>query len=47
VVLVIGFFTGFRAFGLVAWLTVIIPGLVLLVATPFFGPTPRAARHSV
>jgi hypothetical protein len=46
-VLAIGFFTGFRAFGPVAWLTIIIPGLVLLVATPFFGPMPRAAEHSV
>jgi hypothetical protein len=43
IILAIGFFTGFRALGPVAWLTVIIPGIVLLAATPFFGPTPRAA----
>ncbi len=43
-VLVVGLFTGFRELGPVAWLTVIIPGIVLLVATPFFGPMPRAAE---
>ena len=31
-----------RAVGMVAWLTLIIPGIVLLVTTPFFGPMPRA-----
>jgi cell division protein FtsW (lipid II flippase) len=45
-VLVIGLFTGFRALGPVAWLTVIIPGITLLVATPFFGPMPRAVASS-
>jgi hypothetical protein len=45
-VLLFGFFTGFRALGPVAWLTVIIPGIVLLVAMPFFGPMPRAAASS-
>lgn len=43
-VLIVGFFTGFRKLGLTAWLTVIIPALVLLVATPFFGPMPRAVE---
>jgi O-antigen/teichoic acid export membrane protein len=43
-VLVVGLFTGFRQLGPAAWLTVIIPGIVLLVATPFFGPMPRAAE---
>ncbi len=33
-----------RAVGMVGWLTVIIPGLVLLLTTPFFGPMPRAAE---
>ncbi|MDF3052295.1 MAG: hypothetical protein K0S19_400 [Geminicoccaceae bacterium] len=32
-----------RAVGMVAWLTLIIPALILLVTTPFFGPMPRAA----
>jgi hypothetical protein len=44
VVLVVGLFTGFRQLGPAAWLTVIIPAMVLLVATPFFGPMPRAAE---
>ena len=43
-VLVVGLFTGFRELGPAAWLTVIIPGIILLVATPFFGPMPRAAE---
>jgi O-antigen/teichoic acid export membrane protein len=43
VVLAVGLFTGFRELGPAAWLTVIIPGIVLLVAAPFFGPMPRAA----
>jgi hypothetical protein len=42
-VLVYGLLTGFRELGVAAWLTAIIPGIVLLVATPFFGPMPRAA----
>jgi len=46
VVLVVGLFTGFRELGMAAWLTVIIPALVLLIATPFFGPMPRAAEGS-
>jgi len=44
VVLAVGLFTGFRDLGLTAWLTVIIPAIVLLVAIPFFGPMPRAAE---
>jgi hypothetical protein len=43
IVLAVGLFTGFRELGPVAWLTVIIPALVLLIAIPFFGPMPRAA----
>jgi hypothetical protein len=46
VVLVFGLFTGFRELGPAAWLTVIIPGIVLLVAVPFFGPMPRSAESS-
>jgi hypothetical protein len=45
-VLVFGLFTGFRDLGPAAWLTVIVPGIVLLIATPFFGPMPRAAEGS-
>lgn len=45
VVLIVGLFTGFRKLGPTAWLTVIIPGIVLLVAIPFFGPMPRAAEN--
>lgn len=44
IVLVIGLFSVFRGLGPVAWMTVIIPGIVLLVAAPFFGPMPRAAE---
>ena len=44
IVLVIGLFSVFRGLGPVAWITVIIPGIVLLVAAPFFGPMPRAAE---
>ncbi|MGH7508936.1 MAG: hypothetical protein ACREMZ_05655 [Gemmatimonadales bacterium] len=36
-----------RAFGVVAWLTLIVPGLLLLLATPFFGPMPRAAERQL
>jgi hypothetical protein len=43
IVLVVGLFTGFQALGFVAWVSVIIPALVLLIATPFFGPMPREA----
>ncbi len=46
VVLAVGLFTGFRDLGMTAWLTVIIPGIVLLIATPFFGPMPRAAEST-
>jgi hypothetical protein len=46
IVLAVGLFTGFRELGPTAWLTVIVPGIVLLVATPFFGPMPRAAESS-
>jgi hypothetical protein len=45
-VLVYGLLTGFRELGIAAWLTVIVPAILLLVATPFFGPMPRAAESS-
>jgi hypothetical protein len=45
-VLIYGLFTQFRQLGPAAWLTVIVPGLVLLLATPFFGPMPRAMEGS-
>lgn len=41
VVLVIALFR-VRSFGMVAWLTLIIPGIILLFTVPFFGPMPRA-----
>ncbi|HEX2249736.1 MAG TPA: hypothetical protein VHH32_05270 [Gemmatimonadales bacterium] len=44
IVLIIGLFTGFHGLGPVAWITVIVPGIVLLIAAPFFGPMPRAAE---
>jgi hypothetical protein len=44
IVLAAGLFTGFRQLGMIAWLTIIIPAIVLLIATPFFGPMPRAAE---
>src|SRR3954454_15878359 len=37
-VLIYGLFTGIRELGLATWLTMIIPGLLLLGAIPFFGP---------
>jgi hypothetical protein len=43
-ILIVALFTGFRSLGPAAWLTVIIPAVVLLVATPFFGPMPRAVE---
>jgi hypothetical protein len=30
----------------VAWITIIIPAIVLLITVPFFGPMPRAAESS-
>jgi hypothetical protein len=41
-VLAFGLFTTFRDLGPAAVLTVIVPALLLLLATPFFGPMPRA-----
>jgi peptidoglycan/LPS O-acetylase OafA/YrhL len=35
-----------RAQGMVSWLTLIVPGLAVLLATPFFGPMPRAAEDA-
>jgi hypothetical protein len=46
IVLAVGLFTGFRNLGPVAWLTVIVPAIVLLLAMPFFGPMPRAVDTS-
>ena len=43
-VLAAGLFTTFRDLGPAAALTVIPPGLVILVAIPFFGPMPREAE---
>jgi hypothetical protein len=42
-VLVYGLVTTFRELGTAAVLTAVIPGLLLLLAAPFFGPMPRAA----
>lgn len=41
-VLVYGLVTMFRDLGTAAVLTVLVPGLLLLLAAPFFGPMPRA-----
>lgn len=41
VVLVTGMFSAFRYLGPAAWLTAIVPAILLLAATPFFGPMPR------
>ena len=35
-----------RAQGVLTWLTLIIPGLAILLAIPFFGPMPRAAEDA-
>jgi hypothetical protein len=45
VVLALGLLTTFRDLGPAALLTVIVPGLLLLLAAPFFGPMPRAAAE--
>jgi len=34
-----------RSVGLLAWLTLVIPGVVLLFTVPFFGPMPRAGEE--
>src|SRR5215210_4650571 len=44
IVLVIALFR-VRSVGMVAWLTLIIPGVVLLFTVPFFGPMPRAGEE--
>ena len=44
VVLVVALFR-VRSIGLVAWLTLIIPGVILLFTVPFFGPMPRAGEE--
>jgi len=44
-VLAFGLFTTFRDLGTAAFLTVIVPGLLLLLAAPFFGPMPRAVNR--
>ena len=33
-----------RGQGMLTWLTLIIPGVAILLAIPFFGPMPRAAE---
>ena len=33
-----------RGSGTVAWVTLAVPAIVLLLATPYFGPMPRAAE---
>jgi hypothetical protein len=43
-VLAFGLLTTFRDLGPAAFLTVIVPGLLILLATPFFGPMPRAVE---
>src|SRR5687767_1998970 len=44
IALAVGPFTTFRELGPAALLTTIEPGLLTLVATPFFSPMPRAAE---
>jgi hypothetical protein len=44
VVLVVALFR-VRSVGLLAWLTLVIPGVVLLFTVPFFGPMPRAGEE--
>ena len=44
VVLVVALFR-VRSVGMVAWLTLIIPGIILLFTVPFFGPMPRAGEE--
>lgn len=44
VVLVIALF-GVRSVGIVAWLTLIVPGIILLFTVPFFGPMPSAGEE--
>jgi hypothetical protein len=40
---VLGFgIAGYRGAGGALWLTVVLPGVLLLAAAPFFGPVPRA-----
>lgn len=44
IVLVVALFR-VRTVGLVAWLTLVIPGVILLFTVPFFGPMPRAGEE--
>jgi peptidoglycan/LPS O-acetylase OafA/YrhL len=44
-ILAYGLLTRFRELGPAAWTTAIIPGVLLLIAAPFFGPMPRAATE--
>jgi hypothetical protein len=46
-VIVLGLLTTFRDLGPAALLTLVIPGLLLLLAVPFFGPMPRAVEEQV
>jgi hypothetical protein len=43
-VLLYGLLTQFRDLGPAAVLTAVVPGALLLLAAPFFGPMPRAER---
>jgi hypothetical protein len=36
---------GFRAFGTLAWGTMLIPGLIMLLAIPFLGPMPTPEQE--
>ena len=42
-VLLYGLITKFHGLGTAAVLTAVVPGVLLLLAAPFFGPMPRAA----
>ncbi len=44
-VLLYGLVTTFRELGTAAVLTAVVPGVLLLLAAPFFGPMPRAASR--
>jgi hypothetical protein len=44
-VLLYGLVTVFRDLGIAALLTALVPGLLILLAVPFFGPMPRDANR--
>lgn len=45
IVLIVGLFRAFSRPGPAAWLTTVLPAVVLLAATPALGPMPRATAH--